>query len=343
MMKSIAPVFAFLAASQLAAGLASADDFYAKRQITMIVGSAPGGGYDTYARLVARHLPKFIAGEPTIVVQNLPTAGSLAAMNALANVSPRDGSAIGAMQNHIGVEPVMGITGAPQNARYDGRKMNWLGSTSREVPVAVAWAGSPIKTFNDALEREMIVGSSGVGSADAVYARVLNALVGTKFRIIDGYKSASDLTLAAETGEVMGRVGWFVSGMLASHATQIAEGKVRVLVQLDFEKHPALPNVPLISEYLKDPLKRQQLELSLAYLAAGRPFVAPPDVPAARVQILRTAFMQAVTSADYLAEAKKMRLDTSPMSGEEVQKLIERIYATPNDVVMSVRAIMSPK
>lgn len=343
MMKSLTGVLALLAASQLTAGVASADDFYAKRQITMIVGSAPGGGYDAYARLVARHLPKFIAGEPTIVVQNLPTAGSLAAMNALANVSPRDGSAIGAMQNHIGVEPVMGITGAPQNARYDGRKMNWLGSTSREVPVAVAWAGSPVKTFNDALEREMIVGSSGVGSADAVYARVLNALVGTKFRIIDGYKSASDLTLAAETGEVMGRVGWFVSGMLASHASQIAEGKVRVLVQLDFEKHPALPNVPLISDYLKDPLKRQQLELSLAYLAAGRPFVAPPDVPPARVKILRDAFMQTVNSADYLAEARKMRLDTSPMSGEEVQKLIDRIYATPNDVIMSVRAIMSPK
>jgi tripartite-type tricarboxylate transporter receptor subunit TctC len=264
-------------------------------------------------------------------------------MNTLATVSPRDGSTIGGVQNHIGVEPVMGITGAPQNARFDGRKMNWLGSTSREIPVAVAWANSPIKTFNDALQREMIVGSSGVGSADAVYARVLNALVGTQFRIIDGYKSASDLTLAAENGEVMGRVGWFVSGMLASHASQIADGKIRVLVQLSFQKHPALPDVPIVSEFLKDPLKRQQLELSLAYLAAGRPFVAPPDVPAARIKILREAFMKAVTSPDYLAEATKMRLDTSPMSGEEVQKLIEDIYATPPDVVKSVRAIMSPK
>ena len=343
-MKTLAPIFALLAAAPLAAASpAFADDFYNKRQITMIVGSAPGGGYDTYARLVARHLPKFIPGEPTIVVQNLPTAGSLAAMNTLANISPRDGSTIGGMQNHIGVEPIMGITGAPQNARYDGRKMNWLGSTSREVPVAVAWAGAPIKTFKDATQREMIVGSSGVGSADAVYARVLNALVGTKFKIIDGYKSASDLTLAAETGEVMGRVGWFVSGMLASHASQIAEGKVNVLVQLDFQKHPALPNVPLISEYLSDPAKLQQLELSLAYLAAGRPFVAPPDVPAVRVKLLRGAFMQTVNSPEYLEEAKKMRLDTSPMTGEEVQKLIEKIYATPPDVVASVRAIMSPK
>jgi hypothetical protein len=196
----------------------------------MIVGSAPGGGYDTYARLVARHLPKFIAGEPVIVVQNLPTAGSLAAMNQIANVSPRDGSTIGAMQNHIGVEPIMGITGAPQNARYDGRKANWLGSTSREVPVAVAWANTPFKTFKDTLQSEMIVGSSGVGSADAVYARVLTALVGTRFRIIDGSKSASDLTLAAETGEGMGRVGGFV--MLGQRTSKMTIGEMADLITL---------------------------------------------------------------------------------------------------------------
>lgn len=329
-------------AAQFAIPAALADDFYANRQITMIVGSGAGGGYDTYARLVSRHMPKFIPGGPTIVVQNLPGAGSLVAMNTLANSAPRDGSTIGGVQNHIGVEPVMGITGPPGNARFDGRKMNWIGSTSREIPVVVAWDSSPIRTFEDALQREMIVGSSGVATADAVYARVLNALVGTKFKIVEGYKSASDMTLAAESGEVMGRAGWFVSGMLASHADQIADGKVRVLVQLSFKKHPALPNVPLISEYLKDPKKRQQLELSLSYLAAGRPFVAPPGVPPARVEILRAAFMKAVESPEYLAEAKKMRLDTSPMSGEEVQKLIQEIYATPAEVVKSVRALMSP-
>lgn len=343
MQKSLLRAFGCFAAFHLAAGGAFADDFYAKRQINMLVGSAPGGGYDIYARLVSRHLPKFIKGEPTIVVQNLPAAGSLVAMNTLANSSPRDGSTIGAVQNHIGVEPVLGITGPPENARFDGRKMNWLGSTSREVPVVVAWGNSPIKTFNDAMQREMIVGSSGVATADAVYARMLNQLVGTKFKIIDGYKSASDLTLAAESGEVMGRAGWFVSGMLASHAAQVADGRIRVLVQLGFQKHPALPNVPTVGDFLNDPLKRQQMDLSLSYLAAGRPYVAPPDVPANRVKILRDAFMKAATSADYLEEAKKMRLDTSPMGGEDVQKLVEKIYATPPDVVKSVRAMMSPK
>lgn len=343
MQKSLARAFGFIAVCQIATGVAFADDFYAKRQINMIVGSGAGGGYDIYARLVARHLPKFIEGEPTIVVQNVPGAGSLVAMNTLANSSPRDGSTIGGVQNHIGVEPVLGITGPPENARFDGRKMNWLGSTSREVPVLAAWRDSPIKTFDDTLQREMIVGSSGVATADAVYARLLNELLGAKLKIIDGYKSASDLTMAAESGEIMGRTGWFVSGMLASHADQIADGRVRVLLQLDFQKHPALPNVPTLDEYLKDPLKRQQMELSLSYLAAGRPFVAPPEVPANRVKILRDAFMKAATSVEYIEEAKKMRLDTSPMRGEDVQKLIEKIYATPPDVVKSVRAMMLPK
>ena len=342
-MKAGISIIGLAVAAQFAIPAALADDFYAKRQVNMIVGSAPGGGYDLYARLVARHLPKFIEGTPNIVVQNLPAAGSLVAMNTLANSAPRDGSTIGAVQNHIGVEPVMGITGPPENARFDGRKMNWLGSTSREVPVVVAWGNSPIKTFNDVLQREMLVGSSGVATADAVYPRVMNALVGTKFKIIDGYKSASDLTMAAETGEVMGRAGWFVSGMLASHAAQIADGKVRVLVQLDFQKHPALPNVPIISDFVTDPGKREQIALSLSFLAAGRPFVAPPDVPAERVKLLREAFMKAVQSAGYKEEAGKMRLDMSPMSGEDVQKLVERIYATPPEVVKSVRAIMAPK
>ena len=342
-MKAGISIIGLAVAAQFAIPAALADDFYAKRQVNMIVGSAPGGGYDIYARLVARHLPKFIEGTPNIVVQNLPAAGSLVAMNTLANSAPRDGSTIGAVQNHIGVEPVMGITGPPENARFDGRKMNWLGSTSREVPVVVAWGNSPIKTFNDVLQREMLVGSSGVATADAVYPRVMNALVGTKFKIIDGYKSASDLTMAAETGEVMGRAGWFVSGMLASHAGQIADGKVRVLVQLDFQKHPALPNVPLITDFVTDPAKREQIALSLSFLAAGRPFVAPPDVPAERVKLLREAFMKAVESAEYKEEAGKMRLDMSPMSGEDVQKLVERIYATPPEVVKSVRAIMAPR
>lgn len=332
-----------MAALLLIPGVARAEDFYAGKQISLLVGSAVGGGYDTYARLVARHWPKFIPGHPTMVVQNLPAAGSLVAMNTLANSAPRDGTTIGAVQNHIGVEPMMGVTGPVENARYDGRTMNWLGSASKEIPVVVAWSNSPIKTFQDTFSREMVVGTSGTATADSVYSRIMNQIMGTKFKIIEGYKGNPDLTLAGESGEIMGRTGWFVSGMLATQGKQIADGKILVLVQLASEKHPALPNVPVITEFVTDPVKRAQLAFSLSWLAMGRPFVAPPGVPADRVKILRDSFMQVMASPDFQAEAKTMSLDVTPLSGDEVQALVKQIYETPPDVVAPIRAIMTAK
>jgi tripartite-type tricarboxylate transporter receptor subunit TctC len=332
-----------LAAGSLAGANARAEDFYAGKQISMLVGSGVGGGYDTYARLVSRHWPKFIPGHPSIVVQNLPAAGSLVAMNTLANSSPRDGTTIGAVQNHIGVEPIMGVTGPVENARFDGRTMNWIGSTSREIPVVVAWSNSPIKTFKDTFTQEMLVGSSGTATADAVYSRLMNQILGTKFKVIEGYKGNPDLTLAGETGEVMGRTGWFVSGMLATQGKQIADGKILVLVQLATQKHPALPDVPLITDFITDPVKREQLAFSLSWLAMGRPFVAPPGVPADRVKILRDSFMAMMASPELIAEAKTLSLDVSPMSGEEVQALVRKVYETPPEVILPVRAIMTAK
>src|SRR5215470_8766498 len=196
-------------------------DFYAGKQINMIVGSAVSGGYDTYARLVARHWPKHIPGKPPIIVQNMPAAGSLAAMNALANTAPRDGTTIGAVQNHVGIEPIMGVTGPIESMRFDGRTMNWIGSATKEIPVVAAWSNSPIKKFEDTFKREMLVGSSGTATADTVYPRILNAILGTKFRVVAGYKSNTELIVAAERGETMGRAGWFVSGMLATQGQQI--------------------------------------------------------------------------------------------------------------------------
>lgn len=327
----------------VAASPAQAQDFYAGKQISLVVGSAVGGGYDAYARLVARYWPRHVPGHPAIVVQNLPAAGSLVAMNTLANTSPRDGTTIGAVQNHIAIEPMMGSTGPVENARYDGRRMNWLGSTSKEIPVVVAWSNSPIRTFADTFKTEMLVGASGAATADSVYSRLMNKIVGTKFRIIEGYKGNPELSMAAERGEIMGRTGWFVSGMLASHAKQIADGDIRVLVQLAAEKHPALPNVPLITEFVSDTAHRAQMEFSLSWLAAGRPFVAPPDVPADRVKLLRDSFMRTVASQDFIDEARTLNLDVSPMSGEEVQALVAKIYATPPDVVGPVKEIMAAR
>lgn len=323
--------------------VAQSTDYYAGKQINMIVGSSVGGGYDTYARLLARHWPKYIPGNPLMVVQNLPAAGSLVAMNTLANTAPKDGTTIAAVQNHIGVEPLMGVTGPVENARYDGRTMNWIGSTSKEIPVVVAWSNSPIKTFRDTFTTEMLVGASGRATADSVYSRIMNEILGTKFRVIEGYKGNPELILAAESGEIMGRTGWFVSGMLATQGKQIADGKIRVLVQLSPEKHPALPDVPLITEFITDPEKRAQLEFSLSWLQMGRPFVAPAGVPEDRVRILRDSFMKTVQSPDFIAEAASMTLDVSPMSGEEVQALVRKTYETPPAVIQRVRAIMTAK
>jgi tripartite-type tricarboxylate transporter receptor subunit TctC len=332
-----------LLAISLTAVPVQAADFYAGKQINMIVGSAVGGGYDTYARLVARHWPKHIPGNPPIIVQNMPAAGSLAAMNALANTAPRDGTTIGAVQNHIGVEPIMGVTGPIESMRFDGRTMNWLGSATKEIPVVAAWSNSPIKTFRDTFEREMLVGSSGTATADTVYPRILNAIIGTKFRVVAGYKSNNELIVAAERGETMGRAGWFVSGMLATQGQQIAEGKIILLVQLSWEKHPELPNVPLITEFVTDKAKRDQIAFSLSWLAMGRPFVAPPGVPAERVKLLRDSFMQTMADPAFLAEAKSLRLDVIPMSGEDAQALTARLYETPRSIIDPVRAIMVAK
>ena len=332
-----------LPAMSLMVTTAQAADFYAGKQITMIVGSAVSGGYDTYARLVARHWPKHIPGNPPIIVQNMPAAGSLAAMNALANTAPRDGTTIGAVQNHIGIEPIIGITGPIESMRFDGRTMNWLGSATKEIPVVAVWSNSPIKKFRDTFEREVLVGSSGTATADTVYPRILNAILGTKFRVVAGYKSNNELIIAAERGETMGRAGWFVSGMLATQGQQIADGKILLLVQLASEAHPALPKVPLITEFVTDKAKLDQIAFSLSWLAMGRPFVAPPGVPAERVKLLRDSFMKTMADPTFIADAKSLRLDVIPMSGEDVQVLVQRLYETPRSIIDPVRTIMLAK
>ena len=322
---------------------ATAADFYAGKQVNMLVGSGTGGGYDNYARLFQRHLAKHIPGAPNIVVQNVPAAGSLVAMNTLANSASRDGLTIGAVQTHIGVEPLMGVTGPASNAKYDARQMNWLFSASKEVPVVVAWHTAPIKTFKDLTEREMLVGSSGVATSDGVYPRVMNALLDTKFRIIDGYKDNPQLLMATEAGEIMGRGGWFVSSLMSTQANEVAQGKQKVIVQVALEKHPKFPDVPLVGDFVKDPERREQLRFALSWLPMGRPYVAPPGVPADRLKILRDGFASAAKDPELLAEAEKMNLEISALTGEEVQDLIAKLYATPPSVVEKVRDIMVAK
>jgi tripartite-type tricarboxylate transporter receptor subunit TctC len=322
---------------------ALAQDFYAGKTITMLVGSATGGGYDVYSRLIARYWTNYIPGNPSIVIRNMPAAGSLVAMNTMANASPTDGTTIAAVQNHIGIEPVMALTGRAENAKYDGRKVNWIGSAAKEVPVAVAWHTSGFTTFADAQKREMLVGSPGVATSSSVYANVLNQLAGTKYKVITGYVNVSALNLAMESNEIQGRIGWYVSSLLSTKRQWVDEGLVKVLVQMSDEKHSAFPNVPLATEFVTDPAKRAQLAFSTSWLPMGRPFVAPAAVPADRVRLLRETFLKTLADPGLQKEAAKLGLEIDPMSGEEVQALTARIYATPKETIDAVRALIVPK
>jgi tripartite-type tricarboxylate transporter receptor subunit TctC len=343
--KKIGYALSGMLASACAFGLApqpaTAADFYRGKQINLIVGGGVGGGYDAYARLLVRHWPDFIPGKPSFVVQNMPAAASLVAMNTLANTSPRDGTTIAAVQNHIGIEPLLGLTGPRQNVKYDARAANWIGSTTKEVPVVVVWHTTPFNSFEDLIGHEILVGSSGVATSDSVYPRVMNALVGTKFKIIEGYKSNPELAQAIEQGEVQGRAGWFLSSLMSTKPDWVEKKEVRVLVQVALKPYPSLPDLPLVTQFAKTQVNRDQLEFALSWLQMGRPYVAPPAVPADRVKILRDSFMEAVHSPGFLAEAKKARLDVSPMSGEEIHTLLNQQYATPTDIVEKVRSMMA--
>ena len=330
----------FLLAFGAHAAVAKAQPFYEGRQINLIVGGGAGGGYDAYARLLARHWPRFIPGTPGMVVQNMPAAGSLVAMNTLANSAPRDGTTIAAVQTHIGVEPIMGVTGSLDNVKFDSRQMSWIGSAAKEYPLIVLWHTSPFNSFKDLLVRESTVGSRGPATSDSDYARIMNELMGTKFRVIEGYKDNPEMIAASERGEIMGRAGWFLGSLFSTQRQVYEQGKWKILAQVAFDKHPELPNVPIVTELLADETKRRQLEFSLAWLPMGRPYVAPPGVPADRVEILRASFLEALASPELQGEAKRMGIEVSPMAGRDIQALLERLYATPKDTVDRVRTIM---
>jgi tripartite-type tricarboxylate transporter receptor subunit TctC len=243
----------------------------------------------------------------------------------------------------MGFEPLLGMTGSRENIRFNAQELNWIGSVAKEVPIVVVWHETPIKTFDDTFKQEVLVGSSGVATSDSVYPNLMNAILGTKFKVIAGYKSQGELGGAMERGEIAGRAGWFISSLMSTRADWVAEKKVRVLVQVALEKHPQFPDVPLVLDWAKMAEAKPQLEFSLSWLLMGRPYLAPPGVPADRVKLLRDSFMKTVASPELLAEAKKLKLEISPMSGEEIHALLAKYYKTPPDVIEKVRKIVAPQ
>jgi tripartite-type tricarboxylate transporter receptor subunit TctC len=316
---------AALAFSTTPSAAQSVADFYQGKQVTIIVGSSPGGGYDAQGRLVARHLSKHIPGHPAMIVQNMPGAGSLQATNHLYNLAAKDGTVIGLVQRGMLTAKLT----SPKGVRFDIEKFNWIGNLASETAVTVVWHDSPIKTTDDLFSKETIVGGTGPTIDTETTPRLYNALIGTKFRIVGGYPGTSEVLLAMERGEVMGLGDWSWSNVKTRRPEYLTEKKIRVLMQGALQKEPDLPDVPLALDFVKDENDRKVMELFLAQKAVARPIVAPPGIPGARVTALRDGFMAMTKDPEFRADAEKTKLEIEPSSGASVDAVVKRIVSTP--------------
>ena len=308
-------------------------DFYRGRTVTLIVGYSAGGGYDTYSRILARHLGRHIPGNPAIVVQNMPGAGSLKMTNFLYNVAPKDGSTIGIFSRGMAMEPLIGGT----NVSFDSTKMTWLGSGTNEVSVFVTWHTSPVKTWHDVVTKDFTVGGEGSGSDPDTYALLLKNAFGAKLRLITGYPGTAEIAIALERGEVDSRASWSWSSLKRLKPNWIAEKKVNFPVQLNLTKGSELQDVPLITEFATSDKQRQMLKLILSRQEMARPYAAPPGIPEDRKAALRKAFDETWADPELLAEMKARGQEVNPVSGAALDKLIAELYATPKAVVEETR------
>jgi tripartite-type tricarboxylate transporter receptor subunit TctC len=317
--------FAPMSLAQPAAYAQSPAEFYKGRNVELYIGYSVGGAYDLYARVLARHLSKHIPGSPTIIPKNMEGAGSLRLANWLYNVGAKDGSVLATIGRGTAFDPLLGSKGA----QFRADKFTWIGSANNEVSVCVAWKTSGITDFEDMLSRELIVGGTGQAADTDQFPRILNGVLGTKFRIVTGYPGGNDVTLAMERGEVKGRCGWSWSSVLSTHKRWIEDKSITVLVQLSLNKHPDLPDVPLVMDFAKSEDQQQMFKLIFARQVMGRPYLAPPDVPKDRAEALRKAFMDTMKDNEFLADAEKSQLEINPVDGAEVEKLVKELYQTP--------------
>jgi len=334
----LALLIVLAAAAPAVAQQEEAAAFFRGKTLRLIVGIAVGSGYDINARLLARHMAAHIPGQPTIIVQNQPGAGSLAMTNALYHTGPFDGTVMGASFNGMPTTPLLQPTGV----RFDPVRINWVGSTNRETQVMYVWHDAPAQVLEDARAREIVMGGQAPGSTQFDYPVLANKLFGFKFKVVTGYESTPKIHLAMESGEVHGTIAnW--STLKAINTDWITDKKVRILAQWALQKNAELPDIPLFMDLAKADSERDALRLMLARLEYGRPFFLPPDVPVARVEALRRAFDATMKDPAYLAEADKLKIDVEPLSGEAVAALVEQVSRTPADTVARVRAALETR
>jgi tripartite-type tricarboxylate transporter receptor subunit TctC len=313
--------------------------FYRGKTVRIVVGVAVGSGYDLNARLLARHIGSHIPGNPTVIVQNQPGAGSLTMTNTLYASGPFDGTVIGASFNGMPTTPLL----QPGGARFDPNNLIWLGSTNRETQVTYVWHNAPVQSLQELTQKELIVGAQAPGSTQYDFAVLGNRLFGFKFKVITGYEATPKIHLAMESGEVHGVAATNWSTLKSINPLWLTERKVKLLAQWGLQKHPELPDTPSILEMAQTDADRQALRLSLARLEYGRPFFLPPNVPPERVLALRRAFDATMKDPAYLAEAERSKIDIDPLTGGQVAALVAQVSRTPPDVVARVRAAMENK
>ena len=304
-------------------------------QISLVIATGPGGGYDLYGRLAAQHLGRFLPRQPVVVPRNMPGGGSVVAANWLYNSAPRDGSAIAILQNGTAFEPLFGVT----QAQYEGDKFTWLASLNRLVNIGLVWHETPFHDARDMFEKEIVLGSSGGNTS--TMPNMLNSLLGTKFKVVAGYKSTNDVTLAMERREVDGLLGTSWDSFKATKSDWVRDRKARVLLQVSFDSHAELPGVPNLSGLVKREDDRLLLDLVLARQIFGRPFAAPPGVPSETAAQLQEAFAKMAADKDFLADADKRQAEIVANTGDEVKALVERVYRTPRPIIE--RAIVELK
>ena len=310
-------------------------DFYRGKQVTIMVGFTPGGSSSLYAQGVARHMGRFLPGNPSFIVQHVPGASGLVLANNLYNTVPRDGTAFGITGRTAPIEPLLGQA----NAKFDGRRFSWIGTANVEYTTCIAWHTAPVKTLADAMTTELIVGGSGADATEVIFPKAANKLTGTKFKVVLGYPGSTELLIAMERGETQGFCGIGWTFVKLRKGDWLRDKKINILFQMALNKHPEILNVPAIIDHARTADDRKVLEFLFAPQEMGRPFFAPPDVPADRLAALRRAFEFTLKDPQFLADAEKMGVEVQHVGGAAIQALLEKIYASPKEIIDRAKAV----
>lgn len=321
----------------LAPGVAQGQDFYSSKTVVINVGSAAGGSYDLYARMVARHLGKHIPGNPTVIVRNMPGANSGVMAHYIYEMAPKDGTALGAPLNTVPLTQVL----EPAAAKFNAAEFNWIGAVSSPANLLATWHTSGVKTIDDARNKEVTIGATTPGTTMEMYPLLANSLFGTKFKVITGYLGGAEINVAMERGEVQGRGGNTYIAYRFQNADWIRDKKLNFVFQMTDERDPMMPDTPTLLEHAKTEEQRKILSVMVTTEAIGRSLIAPPNVPADRVTLLRKALMEMMKNPEFVADVEKAQLEISPIAGEKLQEMVRNLVATPADIVEKFKKAIS--